>query len=99
MDYFIAYDISDDRLRTRLAKDLERRGFHRLQQSVFFIREPKEGEWREAKAALRAWMEESEEGDSLAIIPTEDSRTGGVEVLGEKPEFQRLLEQRKSWFF
>jgi CRISPR-associated endonuclease Cas2 len=35
MTYLICYDITDDRLRTRLAKRLEKAGCIRLQKSVF----------------------------------------------------------------
>lgn len=79
MRLLVAYDVSDDRRRGRVAGELRRRG-RRVQYSVF---ELPAGEREELRRVLAGLMDASE--DRLRIQPLCDSCAGKALEVGSLP--------------
>lgn len=67
--FFLSYDIADDRLRTRLAKLLEKHGCKRLQKSVFLAPNFEPKEVQALRKACERLLQHRAPGDSLLCIP------------------------------
>ena len=85
MNYFIAYDITDDRRRDRVAKALKRHGCRRVQKSVFFAPLFLPVEIAKLRASLSRIVLPSGDypNDSVLIVPVEnDLFNGAVKAMG-----------------
>ena len=78
MIYVVAYDISSDRRRVKVADALRSRGY-RIQESVFQVRLTAE-DLDQVRSQLRALIDEVE--DVVHIYPVCASCAGNAEVLG-----------------
>ncbi len=99
MNYFICYDISNDRIRTRVAKALERLGLYRVQKSVFFAKNFKPYEIHKVCTKLELLMEEREEGDGLLLLPVEGDQLANLILVGENEALEKLLGEPPIRFF
>ncbi len=80
MIYLILYDISEDKLRTKIAKRLIAEGFIRLQLSVFTgIQNPKDITllWNQ----LNQWLQ-LEPSAKFYILPLTENNFRNMEILG-----------------
>lgn len=100
MDYFLCYDISDNKLRRRVAKYLEKAGLHRVQKSIFFAKayQPKQIQHIANKIASIA-QEDEYYADSILLIPIEKDQLNKVVVYGENREFRHFSKEHFSKFF
>lgn len=71
MRYLISYDISEDRLRTRLAKYLRQQGCQRLQKSVFLSPAYPSKEWKRVLQGLQILVKPT-------LLPTDSMVCIGV---------------------
>jgi len=100
--YLILYDISDDRQRNRIVKEIKKRGLYRIQKSVFFGAAPPEM-IDELKEIFETFIETDQSGDadSYIIIPLNEYNLRNFEVLSKQlewdPEF--YLAQKIIVFF
>lgn len=79
MHYLIAYDIGADRLRTRIAKTLQRHGCLRLQRSVFFARDYLPAELHSLHLAIENLMtNHAAPADSIVCFPIERDLAANV---------------------
>jgi CRISPR-associated protein Cas2 len=97
MTYLICYDITDDRLRTRLAKRLEKAGCVRLQKSVFLAPH------FDAKrlAILRGGIKKTitvglSPDESVVAIPIEKNNLSDIVWAGDTAHIQTLTHK---WLF
>lgn len=68
--YCIAYDISNTKLRTRLAKKLKQKGCTRIQKSLFIIYRCADKELAKIKTALLALLKDKTiDSDSVVCLP------------------------------
>lgn len=82
MNYFVSYDIRDDRRRTRLSQLLLRRGGQRVQKSVFFIQDfDRPALEALLAAAARLLAASPHPADSLLCIPADREYQTGVTLL------------------
>lgn len=96
-NYLISYDISDDRLRTRAAKLLERRGCKRLQKSVFFAPRYSIRELRELRTELRQILQQGQvDTDSILCIPVSQKLLGKLLWEGDQTFFDNLMKKHLS---
>jgi len=96
-NYLISYDISDDRLRTRAAKLLERRGCKRLQKSVFFAPRYSARELRDLRAELRQLLKQGKvETDSVLCVPVSQKLLEQLLWEGDQKFFDNLMKKHLS---
>jgi len=93
-NFFISYDISNDRLRTKAAKILERNGCKRVQKSVFFAVRFQTAELKKLRAELNRLIgAHLEESDSILCIPVVPSRLDDLVWEGDRKFFDILLKE------
>lgn len=93
MNYFISYDISDDRQRDRAARLLGERGCKRVQKSVFLAPHFQAREIRELQALLnRQLTPHLGPEDSILCIPVERDLLDGMVWHGDNEALARALE-------
>ena len=86
--YLILYDISNDKQRNKIAKEMKKRGLHRIQKSVFLGATPPDliNELEELFEIFISW-EEASPHDSYIIIPLNENNLTGLKVILKEPEF------------
>jgi CRISPR-associated protein Cas2 len=91
---FISYDITNDRLRTKTAKILERHGCKRVQKSVFYAARFEAAEVRKLRAELsRLVGPHLEEQDSILCIPVTQNYLDDLVWQGDRTFFERLFPE------
>lgn len=85
--YFVMYDIEDNRIRRHIAKFLKKRGFIRVQKSVYLG-------WiytdmhKELCSTLKEVNEFYENMDSIIILPAMEDILQKTLIIGKRVEFQ-----------
>ncbi len=102
MHYLIIYDISENKIRTQIAKYLEKKGCKRIQKSVFAARlsPDKKSQIKQKIQALQydhgtSWQST----DSVLIFPFETDQLRQTEIIGENPDFSEFLDPPHTYFF
>ena len=95
----ICYDIENDKLRNKLSKHLKIYGFTRMQKSVFCGQITNE-KWIVCKKTLTKLFELSKkESDSLYTLIINKNNFTKMEIYGEAPDVELILDQRNvEWF-
>jgi CRISPR-associated protein Cas2 len=97
MVYLLTYDISNDRLRTKIAKRIIAEGYERLQFSVFVgLGSPKTNKplW----ADLHKWLE-VEPTAKLYVVPVTNNNLRNMVILGKNGlDIGYLLGNRNTMF-
>lgn len=91
--FFLSYDISDDRLRIRLSKLLERHGCKRLQKSVFLAPDFEPREMTALRAGCLRLLQQAQPSDSLLCIPATRQYMDDLVWLGQKEKLSSALEE------
>ena len=95
MTYLISYDISHNRLRTRISNKLLEYGMERIQYSVF-MGYVKSKHLKELKTALQSLMAQSLPDDSVIILPIELKSIKKITTLGKDDwDWMEISGQRK----
>ncbi len=93
MTYLICYDFSDDRLRLRVAKLLERTGCVRVQKSVFMaVRFDLKKMERLRRQLLKIIPDALPDTDSLIVVPIERDLTVALVWAGVKEKVDDALQ-------
>jgi len=95
---FITYDIQDNKIRTHIAKYLQRLGLIRVQYSVFFGDIHRE-DFNKIKDTLKAINDMYENKDSIFIIPIGEDVLNKTKVIGKNVDFEVIAEIRSTLFF
>jgi CRISPR-associated protein Cas2 len=98
----IIYDITENKIRTQIAKYLEQKGCKRIQKSVFVARLDKT-----QKEHIRQKIKELQynfptlwlETDSVLMFPFEADQLRQTEVFGNNPDFDEFLDPPSTYFF
>jgi CRISPR-associated endonuclease Cas2 len=94
MTYLICYDISDDALRSRLAKRLERAGCVRLQKSVFIVPNFDARRLGILRGALLKILQEPLAlSESVLLVPIERDNLSSITLLGETVKTEELINK------
>lgn len=94
MTYLICYDISEDRVRTRLAKRLERAGCVRLQKSVFVAPNFDTRRLEILRGSLLKLLPtQLALEESLLLIPIERDNLSSIILLGDTVRTAGLLKK------
>jgi len=95
-NYLISYDISSDRLRTKVAKILERHGCKRIQKSVFFAPRYLPDELKRLRADLSKLLTRAAEpADSILCVPIQKQYLVEVIWEGENRSLRAALEAQQ----
>ena len=95
---FIMYDIEDNKIRTHIAKYLERLGYLRIQKSIFFgniNRKVHEDVYK----AIKEINELYDNSDSIVFLPVSNDDIGKVKLVGKNIEFNVMMETKNVLFF
>ncbi len=95
MNYFIAYDIADDRLRKKVSDCLLRHGGHRAQYSVFFVPRFSPQELLRLQTALQKILNAplAASTDSILCLPIEKDALSQTVWLGDGQKIKKIQEQ------
>lgn len=87
--YLIIYDISDDKQRNKIVKELKKRGLHRIQKSVFLGAAPPDL-IDELESLFQAFIEQENSGafDSYIILPLNEFNLQKLKIIIKETEFQ-----------
>lgn len=98
-NYLISYDISSDRLRTKVAKALERHGCKRIQKSVFFAPGYKPDELKRLRADLSKLLAPAADpDDSILCVPIQKQYLVEVIWEGENRSLRGALEAHQVFY-
>jgi CRISPR-associated endonuclease Cas2 len=98
MHYLVCYDIEDDRLRLRIAKYLLRKGFERVQKSVFFIYRMTQKERKDFSQYLEWLKQMLNPSDSLILIPIESKSYSKIRLYGSKLPREKFSKKNLVFF-
>lgn len=99
MHYFVAYDISDNRLRRKTIKILERFGCVRIQKSVFLGTDLTPFDKKEVIQQLQTLLEEAEETDAIMFMPVDKELLSQVSIVGDSHTFRKALRNPNILMF
>lgn len=95
MKYLISYDITEDRLRTRLAKYLRQQGCQRLQKSVFLSPNYPPKAWKQVALGLKTLAHNKlSPTDSILCFALNQQDLEKAIILGNEEWFQKARMER-----
>ncbi|MGC8866165.1 MAG: CRISPR-associated endonuclease Cas2 [Bacteroidales bacterium] len=83
MTFWIMYDIEDNKIRRYIARYLEKKGFLRVQKSVFLARAER-NDFKEIAEALREVNQLYENHDSIILIPVSTDELHAMHLIGKE---------------
>jgi len=95
---FIMYDIENNRIRRYLAKYLEKKGYQRVQKSVFFGNIPRSLH-QQVSSTLKEVNERYDNGDSIMVLPISIDMFHNLKVIGKNLDYELVVEQKSTMFF
>lgn len=103
MNFFICYDISDDKRRLRLSKLLLRTGCHRIQKSVFVATDFERVEMLRLKIKVERllnvlYTEGVSRDDSVLYIPLDNDAVKDVVWQGNRHKWENLWKKEDGKF-
>lgn len=103
MNFFICYDISDDKRRLRLSKLLLRSGCHRVQKSVFVAPDFERAEMLRLKHKVERLLnviitEGSTLEDSVLYIPLDNDAVKDVVWEGNQSKWENIWKKDDGKF-
>lgn len=98
MVWLIMYDISDDKVRTQIAKYLLRQGCIRIQRSVFIARSDNK-RFDEIHQALKDVNEMYDNEDSIILVPVNASDVRSMKLIGKNVDIQAITDPPSTLFF
>jgi len=98
MIYFVMYDIEDNKIRTHIAKFLERKGCVRVQKSIFLAETSREL-YDEIATTLKEVQEVYDNHDSIFLVPVSTDEIKSMRVIGQSIDFDLILGNRNTLFF
>ncbi len=98
MTYIIMYDITDDKVRTQIAKYLERQGCIRIQKSVFLTKSENQ-KFQEIHDTLREVNTYYENQDSIILVPVNASDVRSMKLIGKNVQIEAIVDKPNTLFF
>ncbi len=104
MNFFVCYDISDDKRRLRLSKLLLREGCQRVQKSVFVAFDFERIEMLRLKNKVEkllnvSYTEGVSPDDSVMYIPLDNDAVKDVIWQGSQDEWSKIIKKENGKFF
>ncbi|MBK8879084.1 MAG: CRISPR-associated endonuclease Cas2 [Haliscomenobacter sp.] len=98
MIYLIMYDITDNKVRTQIAKYLEKQGCTRIQKSVFLARSEAKN-FQEIHDTLRDVNEMYDNEDSIILVPVNASDARAMKLIGKNVQIEAITDKPNTLFF
>jgi CRISPR-associated endonuclease Cas2 len=98
MLYFILYDISDNRVRTHIAKYLISKGCIRIQKSVYLAR-TKQQTFREINETLAEVQAAYDNEDSILMVPVQAATVGSMKIIGKDIQLSSIVDPPNTIFY
>jgi CRISPR-associated endonuclease Cas2 len=95
MNYFLAYDITDDRLRKKIADCMLRYGAYRIQYSLFLAPKFSPAELSKLQMALQRLLANAKTTptDSIVCLPVEKDAWPKLVWMGQGENIKKITEQ------
>ena len=98
MLYFVMYDIENDKVRTQIAKYLEKQGCLRVQKSIFFA-DTKRNVFDKIHDDLKAIQEMYNNHDSIFLVPVSTDMLRSMKIIGQNTDFDIIMKNNNTLFF
>lgn len=98
MTYLILYDISNDKVRTQIAKYLLQQGCMRIQKSVFMVKS-KNKQFQEIYDTLKEVNEYYQNEDSIILVPINASDVRSMKLIGKNVQIEAITDKPNTLFF
>jgi CRISPR-associated endonuclease Cas2 len=98
MVYLIMYDISDNKVRTQIAKYLQRQGCIRIQKSVFIVR-TENPQFQEIHDTLKEVNSYYLNEDSIILAPLNASDMRAMKLIGKNLHIEAITDKPNTLFF
>lgn len=94
----IMYDIEDHKVRKYIADFLERKGYVRIQKSVFFGNVPRKTNL-EVYGILKEINSTYKNGDSILFLPIGTDNITNLKLVGKNINFETMVNRPNTLFF
>lgn len=98
MTYLIMYDISDNKVRTQIAKYLLKQGCTRVQKSVFLLKSENKV-FQEIFETLKEVNSYYENEDSIILVPINSSDVRSMKLVGKNIQINTITDKPNTLFF
>jgi CRISPR-associated endonuclease Cas2 len=98
MLYFIMYDIENNKVRTSIAKYLEKNGCLRVQKSIFFA-ESERKVFNQIYQDLKHIQELYDNNDSIFMVPISTDQVRSMKIIGQNTDFDLITGNQNTLFF
>ena len=98
MTYLIMYDITDDKVRTQIAKYLIKQGCVRIQKSVYLVKS-KNKQFTEIHQTLKEVNDFYENADSIILVPINASDVRSMKLIGKNVQISAIVDKPNTLFF
>ena len=98
MLYFIMYDIENNKVRTSIAKYLEKSGCLRVQKSIFFA-ETERKVFNKIHSDLKHIQELYDNNDSIFMVPVSTDQVRAMKIIGQNTDFDLIIGNKNTLFF
>ncbi len=98
MTYLILYDISNDKVRTQIAKYLLKQGCMRIQKSVFMVKSQNK-QFQEIYETLKEVNEYYQNEDSIILVPINASDVRSMKLIGKNVQIETITDKPNTLFF
>ncbi len=98
MLYFIMYDIENNKVRTSVAKYLEKNGCLRVQKSIFFA-ETERNVFNKIHSDLKHIQELYDNNDSIFLVPVSTDQVRAMKIIGQNIDFDLIIGNKNTLFF
>lgn len=98
MVFFVMYDIENDKVRRYVSKYLEKKGYLRVQKSVFLGKADR-NEFNKIGDTLRKVNEIYENEDSIVLIPVSSDELTSMELIGKDVNIKAYYDKPGTLFF
>ena len=95
---FIMYDITSNKVRSRIAKYLLGKGCTRVQKSIFMADLPV-STYNEINEALVEVQKLYENNDSILIVPLSEDYVKAMKVIGQQVDMDLMMHVKTTLFF
>ncbi len=97
MTYLIMYDITNNKIRTAVAKFLEEKGCMRIQNSVF-ISKSKNAKYKNIVALLKEINALYENEDSIVLVPIAMDDMRAMQIIGRSLHLNSIIDPPNTIF-
>lgn len=98
MNYFIMYDIEDNKVRVQIAKFLIKKGCTRVQKSIF-LANTERVVFNELHKTLLEIQQMYDNNDSLFFVPISTDELRAMKIIGKNIDIDLILNNRNTLFF